>query len=41
LAVTPRIWTRRLACPTTAKQYSRARVIVSAWKKSQAKIPDA
>lgn len=25
LAVTPRTWTRRLECSTTAKQYSRAR----------------
>jgi hypothetical protein len=40
-AVTPSTWTRRVACSTTVKQYSRVRVIVSTLKKSQAKIPDA
>jgi len=40
-AVTPRTWTRRLACSTTAKQYIRVRVIVSAGKKSPARIPSA
>ena len=40
-AVTPSTWTLRVACSTTAKQYNRASVIVSAWKKSHAKIPAA
>ena len=38
-AVTPRMCTRRLACSTTAKQYSLVRSTVSQWKKSHAKIP--
>ena len=37
----PSTWTRCVACSTTTKQYSRASVIVSTLKKSQAKIPDA
>jgi hypothetical protein len=32
---------RRVACSTTAKEYSRVKVIVSAGKKSQARIPSA
>ncbi len=30
LAVTPSTWTRRVACSTTARQYNRANVMVSA-----------
>jgi hypothetical protein len=37
-AVTPRTCTRRLACSTTAKQYSRVTSTVSQWKKSQARL---
>jgi hypothetical protein len=40
-AVTPGIWTRRVACSTTVKQYGRVSVVVSTLKKSQAKIPEA
>jgi hypothetical protein len=40
-AVTPMTWTRRERCSTTAKQYSLVSVIVSTWKKSAARIPDA
>jgi hypothetical protein len=39
--VTPTIWTRRVACSTTAKQYSLVSSTVSQWKKSQARIPSA
>lgn len=38
-AVTPRMWTLRVACSTTAKQYSLVSSTVSQWKKSQARIP--
>ncbi|MFB4284767.1 hypothetical protein ACBJ59_56535 [Nonomuraea sp. MTCD27] len=40
-AVTPSTWTRRVACSTTAKQYSRASITVSTLEESQAKTPDA
>jgi hypothetical protein len=30
MRVTPSMWTRRVACSTTARQYSRASVMVSA-----------
>jgi hypothetical protein len=40
-AVTPSTWTRRVACSTTARQYNRANVMVSAWKKSTANMPAA
>src|SRR5437773_1555234 len=40
-AVIPRTCTRRVVCSTTANTYSRARVIVSRWKKSHATILSA
>src|SRR5512132_214125 len=41
LAVTPRIWTRRMEPSSTNSTYRRLSKTVSAWKKSQAKIPSA
>ena len=40
-AVTPRMCTRRVACSMTKKTYSRRRVMVSRWNKSQARMPCA
>ena len=38
-AVTPRMWTRRVACSMTKNAYSRCRVMVSRWNRSQARMP--
>ena len=35
------MWTRRVACSMTKNAYSRCRVMVSIWNKSQARIPCA
>jgi hypothetical protein len=40
-AVTPRIWTRRVATSMANRTYSRRRKIVSTWEKSQASRPSA
>ena len=37
-AVTPRMCTRRVACSMTKNAYSRCRVMVSRWNRSQARI---
>ena len=37
-AVTPRMCTRRVACSMTKNAYSRRRVMVSRWNRSQARI---
>ena len=40
-AVTPRMWTRPVACSMTKKTYSRFRVMVSRWNTLQARMPCA
>ena len=41
LGVTPRRWTRRVACSTTNSTYSRCSSRVSTQKKSMARMPRA